>query len=395
MQFDANEKEETVSQVSEMEAETPEMSETFYPASYQQEQTFILDASGAGAAYNMSWIVELVGFFNEDALVQAHDLVVKREQPLRTILRLGSETELSNVQNWDNGIVSVYQKVLPKESSRSLWELCEHRAHDDNEAVDILQREQDYSFDVTKPPISRLHIVRISNTRHLVMCHSHQAHHDYISMDNYRRHVLKTYIALCQGLGANLGKDRSTSSSRMAQSLIVPIDHSKTWQKTPIRRRLSLNDKLSFHFNPRQSDRRPQTASTLHTLPLYNQSLYDSLAGNHKNDYLSFSKQQRQSLSVSDYENQLSYWLKELEGAQPLTFPKDHTAKPDIMDSHSGNMVTFRIEPSIASLWKERLDIYECTPYMGGITLFHIMLSRWFHEKDIVSGAYFANRDEQ
>jgi hypothetical protein len=181
----------------------------------------------------------------------------------------------------------------------------------------------------------------------------------------------------------------------MAQSLIVPNDHSKTWQKTPLRRRLSLNDKLSFHFNPRQSDRHPQAAYTLRALPLYNQSLYDSLDGNNKNDYLSFSKQQRQSLSVKDYENQLSYWLKELEGAQPLTFPKDHSAKPDIMDSHSGNMVTFRIEPSIASLWKERLDVYECNPYMGGTTLFHIMLSRWFHEKDIVSGAYFANRDEQ
>lgn len=371
--------------------------ETFFPASHQQEQSFILDASGAGAAYNMCWITELIGYFNEDALVTAHDLVVKREQPLRTILRLGNETEVSQNHNHNEdwkcvGRVSVYQKVLPKESSRLLWELCEHRAHDYNEAIDILQREQDYNFDVTQPPISRMHIVRISNTRYMVMCHSHQAHHDNASMENYRQHVLKAYVALCQGSG-NVGNDRSR---RMAKSQnLLPSVHFQTYQKSHHPRRLSFNDALSLKFHLRQSDRHQQQASSTFYHSPQAQILEEPLDATHENEYLTFSKWQRESLSVSDYQEQLSYWLTELHGAQPMSFPKDYTANPEVIDSHWGNMVTFRIDTDIASRWKEMLRVYECNPNIGGLSLFHIMLSRWFHEKDVVTGAYFANRDEQ
>jgi hypothetical protein len=339
----------------------------------------------------------LIGYFHEDNFVTAHDLIVKREQPLRTILQLGSsETEVSQNPNHDemdqnpSGRVSVYQKILPKESSRSLWELCEHRAHDYNEAIELLQREQDYNFNVTQPPISRLHIVRISNTRHIIMCHSHQAHHDNASMENYRQNVLKAYVSLCRGV---IG-DGYNDKARMAKSLILPTVPSKTYPIPPASRRLSFNDvplSLKFHF--RQSDRHQEAASTSHAVP-QSEILVEPLDANHKNEYLTFSKRQREALFASDYQNQLSYWCKELEGAQPLSFPKDYTADPDVMDSHLGNMVTFRMESGIASRWKEVLSVNECNPNIGGLTLFHIMLSRWFNEKDIVSGVYFANRDE-
>mmetsp|Transcript_30864 Transcript_30864/g.62275 ORF Transcript_30864/g.62275 Transcript_30864/m.62275 type:complete len:198 (+) Transcript_30864:1612-2205(+) len=56
-------------------------------------------------------------------------------------------------------------------------------------------------------------------------------------------------------------------------------------------------------------------------------------------------------------------------------------------------MVTLRLEPDIANKWKQCLSSHGCTPFMGGMTLLHIILSRWFNEKDIVSGAAIANRD--
>jgi aryl carrier-like protein len=80
----------------------------YYPASYAQEQTFVLNASGAGAAYNMPWIVDFKGKFNKQAMIQAHDLVVKREQPLRTVLRLNPTPSKTK-----DGIVQ--QRVLPME----------------------------------------------------------------------------------------------------------------------------------------------------------------------------------------------------------------------------------------------------------------------------------------
>lgn len=93
----------------------------YYPASYTQEQTFVLNASGAGAAYNMPWIVDFNGKFNKQAMIQAHDLVVKREQPLRTVLRLNPTPSKTK-----DGMVQ--QGVLSMDESRDCWEPCEDEA---------------------------------------------------------------------------------------------------------------------------------------------------------------------------------------------------------------------------------------------------------------------------
>jgi hypothetical protein len=171
----------------------------FYPASYAQEQTYVLNASGAGAAYNMPWIVDFKGKFDKEAMIRAHDLVVKREQPLRTILRLNPSLSTTS-----DG--TVQQCVLPQHDSRNYWDLCEHNAWTYEEAISILEEAQDYNFDLTQTPVSRLHIVQINNDdgRHLVMCNSHHVHHDTGSVVTYRRHVVSEIycnnLVLAKGL---------------------------------------------------------------------------------------------------------------------------------------------------------------------------------------------------
>ena len=273
-----------------------------------------MNASGAGAAYNMPWIVDFQGDFNQDAMIQVLDLVVKREQPLRTILRLDP-----NPSTRSDGMVQ--QRVLPIDESRNCWELSLHSASSYEEAMKILEKEQDYIFDLSQTPISRLHIVKVSPVRHVVMCNSHRVHHDTGSVVTYRRHVLEAYIALNRNERVNAPKEETTF------------------------------------------------------------------------DYIAYAVWQRQVLTSrgANYCRQLSYWKDELDGARALTFPKDPTAIAH-GDSSRG-MVTLRLEPNVAAKWKQCLDSHGCTPFMGGMTLLHILLSRWFNEKDIVSGAAIANRD--
>ena len=284
------------------------------PASYAQEQTFFLDASGAGAAYNMPWIVDFHGKFNKDAMIRALDLVVKKEQPLRTVLRLNP-----NQSKRSDG--TVQQRVLPIDESRNCWELSLHNAISYREAMQILEKEQDYTFDLTQTPISRLHIVKVSPVRHVVMCNSHHVHHDTGSVVIYRRHVMETFIAIC--------RDESVDT--------------------------------------------PDKEATF--------------------DYIAYAVWQRQVLTSrgANYRSQLSYWKDELDGARALTFPKDPTA--NAQGGPLGGMVTLRLEPNVATKWKQCLSSHGCTPFMGGMMLYHIILSRWFNEKDIVSGAAIANRD--
>ena len=111
-------------------------------------------------------------------------------------------------------------------------------------------------------------------------------------------------------------------------------------------------------------------------------------------DYLTYAVWQRQVLTSRGavYKSQLAYWKEELAGARALTFPNDPTATTDGSQG-GGGMVTLRIEPETAAKWKQSLSTHGCTPFMGGMTLLHILLSRWFNEKDLVSGAAIANRD--
>eukprot|EP00957_Ditylum_brightwellii_P111163 8476206-Ditylum_brightwellii.AAC.1 len=113
-------------------------SSAYYPISFQQEQMCILDASGAGVAYNMPWILDLKGNFDKAAMLAAHDFVIKREQPLCTIVR----------QNNTTG--QFQQRVLPKIASRECWKLCEHVADSYEDAIEIFKREQDFIFDLKR-----------------------------------------------------------------------------------------------------------------------------------------------------------------------------------------------------------------------------------------------------
>lgn len=263
----------------------------------------------------MPWIVDFQGDFNKDAMIQALDLVVKREQPLRTVLRLDP-----NPSKKSDG--KVQQRVLPIDESRNCWELSLHSASSYEEAMEILEKEQNYIFDLTQTPISRLHIVKISPVRHVVMCNSHHVHHDTGSVVTYRRHVMEAYIAI------------------------------------------NRNEKVEA----------PNEEATF--------------------DYIAYAVWQRKVLTSrgANYCGQLSYWKDELDGARALSFPKDSTANAHAEGS-SGGMVTLRLEPDVAAKWKQCLSSHGCTPFMGGMTLLHILLSRWFNEKDIVSGAAIANRD--
>eukprot|EP00978_Attheya_sp_CCMP212_P033289 scaffold133765_cov60-Attheya_sp.AAC.3 len=258
----------------------------------------------------MPWILDLKGNFKKEALIEAYDFVVGREQPLRTIVQF----------NVALGILE--QQVLPKSDRRSCWTLVEHTAGSHDDAIHILTEEQEFIFDIKTTPISRMNIVKLSDSRHLVMINAHHVNHDGWSIVNFRRHVLQTYVHVVAGKGQ------------------------------------SLDD----------SDR--------------------------EYDYLAWSLWQQQWMKEGspEYNRQLEYWKSELDGVGPVELPRD---KPLSCSSRTngGGMVTLSIDAQTVRNWKEGLSKQGCTPFMGGLTLYHILLSRWSNEEDIVTGAATANRN--
>ena len=281
---------------------------SFYPASFQQEQMYILDASGYGAAYNMPWVLDIKGTFNRELIIKALDCVVKREQPLRSVFKLSKKT----------GIVQ--QKIFAKTDSLQLFAVVDHSANTFEEAIEILTKEQGFSFNLKEKPISRMNIVKISDKRSVVMVNGHHVNHDGWSVVNFRRHLLRNYTDLVTGKDIN--DDADHEYDYLAWSL---------WQQTFVAR------------------------------------------------------------GSAEYKKQLDYWKSELKGASTVEFPRD---KPITASrTNAGKMVTLSVSPDIMNKWKEDLSANGCTVFMGGLTVLHILISRWCGINDIVTGAAVANRN--
>ena len=306
----------------------------FYPASFQQEQMFILDASGFGAAYNMPWILDIKGKLNRELMLQALDLVVKREQPLRTILRLKG----GNVQ----------QKVLPKSDSRQLWECQDHFAGSYEDAIQILSEEQGYIFNVKQAPISRMNIVKLESDRSLVMVNGHHVNHDTVSIFIiFLLNVNTEYLALTFDL------------------LIVMKWSTVNFRRCLLQTYVDLCAGQKKDFD--ESDR--------------------------EYDYLGWSLWQQAFVKRGspEYVKQLKYWKNELQGASVVEFPRDKPLKSS--RANQGKMITFELSPSVIRTWKEDLASQGCTIFMGGLTVLHLLLARWCNKDDIVTGAAVANRN--
>eukprot|EP00957_Ditylum_brightwellii_P050681 3842342-Ditylum_brightwellii.AAC.2 len=65
-----------------------------------------------------------------------------------------------------------------------------------------------------------------------------------------------------------------------------------------------------------------------------------------------------------EYERQLAYLKEELDGATPLSMPKD---KPVAwICSNKGGMTTFTIDAETTKMLRDRLSLQGCTQFIGG-----------------------------
>jgi len=154
------------------------------PASYGQEQMCLAnEQSGAGAAYNMPYCVKLSGILNVPALHAAVLSTIRAEEGLRSLGRLNFET------------MQAEQRVVPESESESCLEFVQHSSSTSEEALEIVQREQAYLFDLEHGPIVRMNLIEISPKLHYLLINFHHLNIDGWSQALHRHQVLKAYVA--------------------------------------------------------------------------------------------------------------------------------------------------------------------------------------------------------
>lgn len=107
--------------------------------------------------------------------------------------------------------------------------------------------------------------------------------------------------------------------------------------------------------------------------------------------YSDFAQWQRQWLSDTALEPQLSYWQQQLEGAPPLLALPTDFSRP-AQPAYRGGRVNFQIAAPTTQALKTLSQQHSATLFMTLLAAFNTLLHRYTQQTDIVVGSPSANR---
>ena len=107
--------------------------------------------------------------------------------------------------------------------------------------------------------------------------------------------------------------------------------------------------------------------------------------------YADFTIWQRTWMDDKTVKLLLNYWKNKLKNLQYLSLPTDFP--PPSQPSFRGDSISFTIPQDVLAKFKEILREHKCTLFMGLLTVYKILLSRYSNQKDITVGFPIACRN--
>ena len=157
-----------------------------YPASLAQQRLWFLDEMQGGcSAYNVHLGMWLRGPLSLDSLRAALQAIVDRHDTLRTSFKLDRHELQQVVQR---------RLFLAFQSMMSLTHRSPYV-----EAYRLAQREVEAPFDLSKAPLFRTRVIRVTPEDHVLLCTMHHIVTDAWSMQIMARELEATYVAFSDG----------------------------------------------------------------------------------------------------------------------------------------------------------------------------------------------------
>jgi amino acid adenylation domain-containing protein len=162
----------------------------YLPLSFGQKRLWFLDQLEPGSiAYNLPWAVRLVGRLDPGALAGSLREVVRRHEALRTVFHL-PEGEDEPVQRILPAAPVPLPLVDPGGLPRGAWEA---------EARRLIGAQARRTFDLSRGPLLRAVLLRLSEEEHILLLNLHHIVTDGWSMGILAREVAALYDALSAG----------------------------------------------------------------------------------------------------------------------------------------------------------------------------------------------------
>lgn len=155
-----------------------------WPLSFSQERLWWLDQYSQGSShYNIPVALEVEGSLNLDAIQSSLNALITRHEPLRTgfinIDGQGAQVVYKDVAA-TVGFSDLSASRSDKDSSKSLLD-------------NIIERESQWVFDLSKPPLLRLQVLRFYEQKHVLLFNMHHICTDGWSMKLLIKEFLLAY----------------------------------------------------------------------------------------------------------------------------------------------------------------------------------------------------------
>ncbi len=171
------------------ELRIPRAPETAFPfASHAEERLYLVNSLDAtSAAYNMTFFFRAGTDFNADTLHEALLALVERHESLRT----GFEER--------DGII--VRQIEPVEAITIGWseDDLSRYANPSVEALRLTEKEVSQPFNLNKPPLLRVRVIRISKEQTLILIITHHIVNDGWSSRVFLRELQQSYSAAAKG----------------------------------------------------------------------------------------------------------------------------------------------------------------------------------------------------
>ncbi|MFH7014629.1 amino acid adenylation domain-containing protein [Flavobacterium sp. FlaQc-47] len=165
-----------------------------YVLTSSQHRLWILSQFESGSqAYNIPGSFELEGMLDIDNLTQAFDTVIARHESLRTFFQRNDQGE-------------VRQFIVDASAVDFKIEYFDYSQVDDQDmAVSKRAVESyNYQFDLSQAPLVRLHLIKLSKDKHVLLFNMHHIISDGWSMGILSRELITIYDNLVHAKNSNL-----------------------------------------------------------------------------------------------------------------------------------------------------------------------------------------------
>ncbi|HEX8352860.1 MAG TPA: amino acid adenylation domain-containing protein, partial [Pyrinomonadaceae bacterium] len=164
------------------------------PLSFAQQRLWFMDQlEPGGSAYNVPTALGLKGALDAGALARSLEAVVARHESLRTTFGLAADGQPVQV------IADNMSVPVPLEDLRGLPEDVR-----EDEARRLARAEAERPFDLTRGPLLRARLLRLSDEEHVLLVTMHHIVSDGWSMGVFVREVAALYDSFVRGVPAGL-----------------------------------------------------------------------------------------------------------------------------------------------------------------------------------------------